>query len=97
MKWHKQLKQHWNSAKSFIHQGYRHAKGWAKQVDTGAGIFKRLLSAATPMLQDIGGDDLIKQGVGAIDQYNQLRGKVRDVDSRVRGYGSQIDSANIFD
>tara|TARA_B100000497_G_scaffold42939_1_gene50032 strand:+ start:528 stop:821 length:294 start_codon:yes stop_codon:yes gene_type:complete len=97
MKWVKQVKDHWNSAKSFIHQGYRHAKGWAKQVDTGAGIFKRLLSAATPMLQDIGGDDLIKQGVGAIDQYNQLRSKVRDVDSRVRGYGNQMDSANIFD
>ena len=97
MKWVKQVKDHWNSAKSFIHQGYRHAKGWAQQVDRGAGIFKRLLSAATPMLQDIGGDDLIKQGVGAIDQYNQLRSKVRDVDSRVRGYGNQMDSANIFD
>ena len=97
MKWVKQVKDHWNSAKSFIHQGYRHAHGWAKQIDRGAGIFKRLLSAATPMLQDFGGDDFIKQGVGAIDQYNQLKGKVRDVDSRVRGYGSQIDSANIFD
>ena len=97
MKWVKQVKEHWNSAKSFIHQGYRHAKGWAQQVDRGAGIFKRLLSAATPMLQDLGGDDLIKQGVGAIDQYNQLRSKVRDVDSRVRGYGSTIDAANIFE
>jgi hypothetical protein len=97
MKWVKQVKDHWNTAKSFIHQGYRHAKGWAKQIDRGAGIFAKLLSATTPMLQDFGGDEIIKQGVGAIDQYNQLRGKVKDVDSKFRGYASNLESANIFD
>ena len=97
MKWHKQLNNAWNSTKSFIHQGYRHAKGWAKEVDRGANIFKNLFSLATPMLQDLGGDDLIKQGVGAIDQYNQLRNRVTDVDSKARTYGSTIDQANIFE
>ena len=97
MKWHKQLNNAWNSTKSFIHQGYRHAKGWAKEIDRGANIFKNLFSLATPMLQDFGGDVVIKQGVGAIDQYNQLRSKVTDVDSKARTYATNIDQSNIFE
>ena len=97
MKWHKQLNNAWNSTKSFIHQGYRHAKGWAKEIDRGANIFKNLFSLATPMLQDFGGDVVIKHGVGAIDQYNQLRSKVTDVDSKARTYATNIDQSNIFE
>ena len=93
MKWHKQLNNEWNSTKSFIHQGYRHAKGWAKEVDRGARIFKNLFSLATPMLTA----DIIKQGVGAIDQYNQLKSRVTDVGRQARTYGSTIDQANIFE
>ena len=87
----------WNSTKSFIHQGYRHAKGWAKEIDRGANIFKNIFNLAAPMLSDVGSDDFIKKGVGAIDQYNQLKNKVSNVDKQITTYGNTIDQANIFD
>ena len=49
------------------------------------------------MLSDVGGDDFIKKGVGAIDQYNQLKNKVSNVDKQITTYGNTIDQANIFD
>ena len=97
MKWTKNLNNAWNSTKSFIHQGYRHAKGWAKEMDRGAGIMKNIFSLASPILQDFGQDDLIKQGIGAFGQYNQLKNKVTDIDKQVSGYGKTIDQANIFE
>ena len=97
MKWTKNLNSAWNSTKSFIHQGYRHAKGWAKEMDRGAGIMKNIFSLASPILSDFGQDDLIKQGVGVIDKYNQLKTRVNEIDTKARGYGRDFDNSNIFE
>ena len=95
--WHKNLAQHWNKTKSFIHQGYRKLSKFAGEMDRGAGIFKRLFSLATPMLEDFGQGDLVRRGIQGIDQYNQLRNRVTDIDRQARAYGNTIDSANIFE
>ena len=52
---------------------------------------------ATPMLDDIGGGDLIKKGVDAIGKYDQFKSQVSDIDQRARGYASTVDKANIFE
>ena len=95
--WHKQLKQHWNKTKSFINQGYGHLKGWAKEIDRGAGIARKMFSLATPMLDDFGGGDFIKQGVDAIGKYDKLKSGISDIDQKARGYGRNFDQANIFE
>ena len=55
--WNLQISsKHWNKTKSFIHQGYKNLGKWAEEMIRGAGIFKRLFSLATPMLEDLGQD-----------------------------------------
>ncbi len=95
--WNKQLKQHWNRAKSFIHQGYSHLGGWAKEFNKAAGIGKRIFSLATPMLEDIGQGNVVRHGAEVIGQYENLKSRAQEVDTRIRGHASRFDNANIFD
>ena len=91
--WHKQLNQHWNRTKSFIHQGYHQLGKWAGEFDRGAGIVRKMFSLATPMLND----NMIKSGVDAIGKYDNLKSNISDLDQKARGYGRNIDQANIFE
>ena len=95
--WHKRLQQHWNKTKSFINQGYHHLGKWAGEVDRGAGIMRKMFSLATPMLDDLGGGDIIKQGVDAIGQYDKFKSQVSNVNQKALGYARDIDQANIFE
>ena len=58
---------------------------------------KNIFSLASPILSDFGQDDLIKQGVGVIDKYNQLKTRVNEIDTKARGYGRDFDNSNIFE
>ena len=94
--WYKQLNHHWNKTKSFIRHGYNTIGKWAGEVDRAAGIGRKLFSLATPMLDDIGGGDIIKQGVDAIGKYDRFKSQVSNVNQKALGYGRDIDQANIF-
>ena len=94
--WHRQLERHWNSAKSFIHQGYRNLGKFAGHMDRAAGIGKRLFSLAIPALQDMGQDDLIQGGIQAIGKYNDVRSHAKGIDRNLSAYGRAADSADIF-
>ena len=94
--WYKNLNRHWNKAKSFIKQGYNTIGKWAGEADRAAGIGKRIFSLATPILNDIGGGDIIKSGVNAIGEYDKFRSQVSNVNQKALGYGRDIDQANIF-
>ena len=95
--WHKRLQQHWNSTKSFIHQGYSRLGKFAGEVDRGAGIMRKLFSLASPMLENIKQGDIIKTGVNAIDNYDRLKSRVSDIEQKARGYASTVDQANILE
>ena len=95
--WHKRWQQHWNKTKSFLSGGYHKLGKWAGEVDRGAGIMRKMFSLATPMLDDMGGCDIIKQGVDAIRKYDKFKSQVSNVNQKALGYARDIDQANIFD
>ena len=95
--WRKRMQQHWNSTKNFIHAGYSNLGKWAKEVDRGVNIFQKVFNLATPAISDLGGGEVIKQGVGVIDKYNQLKTRVNEIDTKARGYGRDFDNSNIFE
>ena len=94
--WHRQLEQHWNKAKSFIHQGYQRLGKFAGHMDRAATIGKRLFSLAMPALQDLGQDDLIQGGIQAIGRYNDLRSQASNLNRNLSAYGQAADAADIF-
>ena len=94
--WHRQLEQHWNKTKSFLHQGYHNLGKWAGHMDRAANIGKRLFSLALPALQDMGQDDLIQGGISAIGKYNDIRSQTKRFDRNISAYGQAADAADIF-
>ena len=48
------------------------------------------LSAAAPMLQDLGGNDALGSGVRALQNYDTVRKQVMDVDEKGRGHYDRI-------
>ena len=94
--WYKHLDRHWNRTKSFIHQGYRQLHGWAGEVERAAGIGKRIFSTIAPILQDFGAGQALQGGMKAIQGYDDLRGRVMDVDENVRRHASRVGSAELF-
>ncbi len=94
--WYKHLDRHWNRTKSFIHQGYRQLHGWAGEVERAAGIGKRIFSTIAPILQDLGAGQALQGGMKAIQGYDDLRGRVMDVDENVRRHASRVGSADLF-
>ena len=55
--------------------------------------FRRGLSAAAPMLQDLGAGEALGSGVKALHSYDSLRKQVMDVDERGREHVSRIAKA----
>ena len=95
--WKHQARQAWNSAKSFIHQGYSHLGKFAKDFNQIAGIGRRIFSLSVPMLEDLGQGRLIEKGERAFKEYDSVRNQVSNVDSKLRGHASRFDDANLFD
>ena len=95
--WYKTLNHHWTKTKNFIHQGYGKLKGFMGDLDRGAGIMRKMFQLATPALQDIGADHVVKKGNELKDQYDSIKGNVSSIDKRVRQHASAFDEANIFE
>ena len=90
---HKQLGHAWNSTKTFFKNTYAEGKKWGGLIDGYARLFRKGLSAAVPMLQDLGADQLVGHGVRALSQYDTARKTVMDLDSRGREHYDRIASA----
>ena len=89
----KQLGHAWNNTKTFFKNTYHEGKKWSQLIDGYARLFRKGLSAAVPMLQDIGADHLVGHGVRALSQYDTARKTVMDLDERGRGHYERIASA----
>ena len=94
--WHKQLANHWNRTKSFIHQGYHNLGKWAGHVERAAGIGRKVFSTLAPILDDLGQGDAVKQGMKAFQGYDQVRGQIMDIDDNIRKHASRIGLADLF-
>ena len=69
---------------------YHEGKKWASTIDGYAQLFRKGLSAASPMLQDLGAGDALGSGVRAIQNYDNIRKQVMDVDEKGRGHYDRI-------
>ena len=59
-------------------------------IDNYAPLFRKGLSAAAPMLQDLGAGEALGSGVKALQSYDTVRKQVMDVDERGREHVGRI-------
>jgi len=60
------------------------------KYDGYASLFRKVLSAAAPMLQDLGAGEALGSGVKALQSYDTVRKQVMDVDERGREHVGRI-------
>ncbi len=89
----KQIGHAWHQTKKFVRGTYHEGRKWAQTVDGYAQLFRRGLSAAAPMLQDLGAGDALGAGVKALGSYDSVRKQVMDVDERGREQVGRISRA----
>ena len=89
----KQIGTAWHQTKRFVRGTYHEGKKWAQTIDGYAQLFRKGLSAAAPMLQDLGAGNALGSAVKALRQYDTVRKQVMDVDEKGRGYYDRIAKA----
>ena len=62
-------------------------------IDGYASLFQKGLSAAAPMLQDLGAGEALGSAVRALQSYDTARKQVMDVDERGREHYGRIAKA----
>ena len=80
----KQLRHAWHQTKKFVRGTYHEGRKWASTIDGYAQLFRRGLSAAAPMLQDLGAGEVLGSGVKALQSYDTVRKQVMDVDEKAK-------------
>ena len=89
----KQLGHAWHQTRRLVRNTYHEGRKWASTIDGYAQLFRRGLSAAAPMLQDLGAGDALGSGVKALQSYDTVRKQVMDVDEKGRGHYDRIAKA----
>ena len=78
-----QVRDAMHNAKRFAVQTFHHGRKFAQQVDSYAGMFRRGLSLASPLLQNLGAGDIVSHGERAISQFDRVRDTAVDIDRRI--------------
>ncbi len=86
----KQIGHAWHQTKKFVRGTFHEGKKWAQTIDGYAQLFRRGLSAAAPMLQDLGAGDALGAGVKALGSYDSVRKQVMDVEEKGREHVGRI-------
>ena len=89
----KHLKRAWTQTRKFFKDKYHEGRKWAHTRDSYAQFFRRGLSAAAPMLQDLGAGEALGSGVRALQSYDTVRKQVMDVDETGREHLGRIAKA----
>ena len=75
MKWLRQVSHGLQRTKSFMHGAYHTTRKALQHIDTYSGMFRRVLAAAQPALQDLGiqeqTNSMAMKAVGAYDTAKQ--------------------------
>ena len=82
-----------HSAKRFAIDTYHEGKKWAQTIDGYAQLFKRGLSAAAPLLNELGAGTALGHGVKAIQNFDTTRNNIVDLDTRGRDHLTRINEA----
>ena len=89
----KQIHHAWHNTKKIFKNTYNEGRKWAQTIDGYAQLFRKGLSAAAPMLQDLGADQALGTAVKGLQSYDTVRKQVMDVDERGRGHLDRISKA----
>ena len=89
----KQIHHAYHNAKKLFKNTYHEGRKWAQTIDGYAQLFRKGLSAAAPMLQDLGADQALGTAVKGLQSYDTVRKQVMDVDERGRGHLDRIAKA----
>ena len=89
----KHLGRAWTQTRKFFKDTYHEERKWAHAIESNAELFRRGLSAAAPMLQDLGAGEALGSGVRALHSYDSVRKQVMDVDEKGREHLSRIAKA----
>ncbi len=89
----KQIGNAWRQTRGFLKSTYHEGKKWANMIDGCATLCRKGLSAAAPMLQDLGACEALGSGVKALPSYDAVRKQVMDVDERGREHYDRITKA----
>ena len=81
-------------AKSFVMGAYHHGKKFLNNVDVYAGMFKRVLGAAQPALEDLGiREQVMGPALRGLGKFEQLRAGAIDVHEKAQEHYSKIAAA----
>ena len=86
----KQLRHAWHQTQKFVRGTYHEGRKWASTIDGYAQLFRRGLSAAAPMLQDLGAGEALGSEIKALQSYDTVCKQVMDVEGTGRGHYDQI-------
>ena len=89
----KNLGRAWTQTRKFFKDTHHEGRKWAHTIDSHAQLFRRGLSAAAPMLQDLGAGEALGSGVRALHSYDSVRKQVMDVDKKGWEHLSRIAKA----
>ncbi len=89
----KQIGHAWKQTRGFMKSTYHEGKKWANMIDGYASLFRKGLSAAAPMLQDMGAGEDLGKGVQALQGYDTVRHRAMDLDEKGRGHYDRIANA----
>ena len=89
----KHLGQAWTQTRKLFEDTYHEGRKWAHTIDSYAQLFRRGMSAAAPMLQDLGAAEALGSGVRALQSYDTFRKQVMDVGERGREHLGRIAKA----
>ena len=89
----KQIHHAYHNAKKFLKNTYHEGRKWAQTIDSGVQLFRKGLSAAVPMLDDLGMGETLGTAVKGLQSYDTARKQVIDVDERGRGHLDRIAKA----
>ena len=89
----KQIHHAWHNTKKIFKNTYHEGRKFMQTVDGYAQLFRKGLSAAAPMLQDLGAGETLGTAVKGLQSYDTVRKQVMDVDERGRGHLDRISKA----
>jgi hypothetical protein len=91
---HQHLAHGFNRAKSFLSHAYHGTRKILQHADVYSSMFRRVLAAAQPALQDIGIADEVNQGaMKAFGAYDQAKSTAMAVHDRSAEHYSRIAAA----
>ena len=89
----KQIHHAWHNTKKFFKNTYHEGRKWANSIDGYSQLFRKIVSASTPALQDLGMGEALGTAVKGLQSYDTVRQQVMDVDERGRSHINRIAKA----